>query len=254
MGSHYSERFSDGRFTLTDGGATLHIELTTSSGERQMADIPMTDSRLRRISSEDGFELVEIRVASDALGLQPVATANAEGESGSTPVAASNVVPEGEGDAHALAPATGDHHEPSLNHSHEPTHEAVTDVPIHQPVLGPPEPTDITNTLTAATTTVDVLSNNTTLGVISTAALTPSVPLLSTIDTPVASEASDLVDSGLRGEILDAVADENDYADPALFVAAPHSEADDDDHEIVDRAVEELTEDLLDVLALGAIV
>jgi hypothetical protein len=253
MGSHYTDQFSDGRFTLTDGGAMLHIELTTTGGEMQMADIPMTDSRVRHISQEAGFQLIEIDVASDALGLQAMAAANAEGESAAAPgdiaggmaTGQSNVAAEGEGDSHAA-----DTHS---SHDHDHDHQTFSAVALQQPVLGHPEPTDATNHLTAATTTLDVLSNNVTLGVISTAALTPTVPLLSTSNTPTASESADLVESGLRGEILDELADENQYADPALFVVAHNSDGDDDDFDLVDRAVEELTDELLDVLALGAI-
>lgn len=253
FGSHYSDRFTDGQFMLMDGGAMLHIELTTTGGEMQMADIPMNDSRLRHISEEGDFQLVEIDVASDALGLQTMTTAGGEGESALTvavnaAVVETNIASEGEGEGDAQAVATT-----SNDHDHDHSHETVTDVSVFQPILGPPEAADITNTLATGTTSVDVLSNNVTLGVISTAALTPSVPLLPTNNATSASQPSDLVDSGLRGAILDELADENEYADPALFVVAPGSDADDDDDELVDQAIEELTDDLLEVLALGAI-
>ena len=260
MGTHYSDRFSDGRFMLMDGGAMLHIELTTIGGEMQMADIAMTDNRLRHISADGEFQLVEIDVASDALGLQTMTTANPEGEAAAAPATTANsavntnVAAEGEGDAHAVASPVSDHHDHgSHDHGSHEHHATLSDVPVQQPVLSQSEPAVITSTLAAATTTVDVLSNNFSLGVISTAALTPTVPLLSTNDGSAASEPSDLVESGLRGTILDDLVDENQYSDPAFFVPASHSDADDDESDIVDQALEELTEDLLDVLALAAI-
>lgn len=243
LGSHYSDRFTEGQFTLTEGGTMVHIELTATGGERQMTDISLDDPRLRQISQEGDFLLIEITVPSDQLGLQE-ATPAAEGEAPVTEIVPLAITAEGEGSAISSATATT-------------SDLVVNELPMIQPVLGQPGPIDFGNSVASVSSTQLSSSNDLPLALISTANTSPTAAVTLGTNTATSEEPRELVGTQQRGALLDEIA--NEYADEHLYGSSSNAsmlQADIDlDEDAVDQAMEDLDEnELLDLLALGAIV
>ncbi|HUG70621.1 MAG TPA: tandem-95 repeat protein [Pirellulaceae bacterium] len=76
------EGFTDANFTVTNGGASLHIEVTDATGQTLATDIARSDSRIRVLGQKNGLDLVQIMAGSAEFDLQVVTPANTGGASG----------------------------------------------------------------------------------------------------------------------------------------------------------------------------
>lgn len=288
FGNHYSQQFSTGQFMVMNDGEMLHLELTSTSGTQQMADIPMDDPRLRFISQENGFYLLEVRASSNQLGLQAMATPNAESESSQHEHAAEAAEAEHDHE-HAAEAEASDHdhdhehvaeatdhdhsaeaaegesvaehhdsdhaHVTSDSHSHDADH--LHEPVLIQPVLGRPEPVAITNTDVLQTaseaSTATAFPIDSDFAVLATTNVTPTITLTDSSASTVTQDGGTR-DADGRGTILEEVVSE--YYNESLYGSS--SALADDDEDIngraVDHVMEELeAEDLLEMLAFSAI-
>ncbi|MBI2477591.1 MAG: hypothetical protein HYV60_02760, partial [Planctomycetia bacterium] len=241
------EGFTDANFTVTNGGANLHIEVTNAAGETLAADVARNDSRIRLLGQKNGLDLVQLQASSTAFNLQAIAPANTNGASGEgspvvAPIADASVVA-------TVAPVVSMLTSPSSNAS--PEGEASSDdggaVQIFQPVIGRPIQAPAPGEkLTTTTTSVplqtplippDLLAASTGHSV-SIAAM----PELSVVeDNTIADET--------RAALLVEVADE--YGDPFRYGASGGSEfvpLEEELNEATEEA-EVIPADLLDDLA-----
>jgi cyclophilin family peptidyl-prolyl cis-trans isomerase len=237
------EGFTDANFTVTNSGATLHIEVTNATGQTLAADVARNDSRFRVLGQKNGLDLVQVMAGSAAFNLQVVTPASTNGASGE----GSPVVPRV-----AIAPVV-----PTASIA-APVVNTVTPVPQvvapegespSQPVMG--LPTQALAPVTTSTTTTLIPSQTAVIPSDLLASSTGHSIAVAAVPEPSVVENDTTADE-TRAVLLEEVADE--YGDPYRYGASSGSQFNPLEDELYDgsQAVEMIPAELLETLALAA--
>ena len=250
------ESFTDANFTVTNGGANLHIEVTDATGQTLATDVARNDSRLRLLGQTNGLDLVQIMAGSASFNLQIITPANTNGASGEgSPVATQSAAAPFTTAANVAVPVASTVTTAPANTQPEgeASSLALGDLQISQPVVArpiqAPEPIE---TITAASpaTNVPTLAIPTNL-LPATTGHTVSLVTTSLSDTRITETTADEVTDETRATLLVEVA--NEYGDPFRYGGSGGNAFVplEDDLQDGTEAVEVIPGELLEELALA---
>ena len=229
------EGFTDANFTVTNGGASLHIEVTSATGQTLATDIARSDSRVRVLGQKNGLDLLQIMAGSAAFDLQVVTPADTGGASGEGSPVVSQF---------ANAPVV------TASSVAAPVVSTVTTTPS---IVSPEGESQVESPVESVTTTASAASSQP--PVIPLDLLAPDTGHLVTVAATIESTSvqndttEETISDENRAALLVEVADE--YGDPFRYGASSVSEFVPLEDELYEGSeeVEVLPADLLDELA-----